>query len=106
MNETPLTIRPAEIELAQPFNELVDATLRQIAASSARIHGQTFNLWRAWCLEQQFDPFDLRPANVLAFLGAQFVAKSTRQRKLCASWRRCSTSSTLPRIGIKGAKLS
>ncbi len=84
MTKTPLAIRSTGMELAQPFDELIAATLRQVAASSARIYGQTYSLWRAWCLVQQIDPFDLRPANVLAFLGAQSVVKSTRQRQLSA----------------------
>ncbi len=88
MSANPLTIRPTATDLAQPldelFDQLIDATLRQVAASSARIYGQTFKLWRGWCLVQQLDPFDLRPANVLAFLGAHSVAKSTRQRQLSA----------------------
>ena len=88
MSELPITIRPTGTDLAQPldesFDQLTDATLRQVAASSARIYGQTFKLWRGWCLAQQLAPFDLRPAHVLAFLGAQSVAKSTRQRQLSA----------------------
>ena len=54
MSENPLTIRPTATDLAQPldepFDQLTDATLRQVAASSARIYGQTFKLWREWCL--------------------------------------------------------
>src|SRR5438105_3224240 len=72
------------IRYGNAFPELVDATTRQVAASSARIYGQTYTRWCEWCRDQQIDPFNLRPAHVLAFLVAQPVAKSTRQRQLSA----------------------
>jgi integrase len=84
----PLVIRPSTPDgptlQSEWFEQLADATLRQVAPSSARVYGQTYTRWVAWCLDEQLDPFDLRPAHVLTFLGAQPVAKSTRQRQLSA----------------------
>lgn len=69
---------------SQSFDELVAVTGQTVAASSARIYGQTFTLWRAWCADQGILLLDLRPANVLAFLSAQAATKATRQRQLSA----------------------
>jgi integrase/recombinase XerD len=66
------------------FNEVVNLTLQTVAASSARIYGQTFNLWATYAHDAGLHPLDLRPANVLAFLAGQDVTKATRQRQLSA----------------------
>ena len=81
-----LNLDKREIVLAdsQPFEELVALTSQTVAASSARIYGQTFALWRAWCGDQGIPLLDLRPAHVLAFLSAQNATKATRQRQLSA----------------------
>lgn len=49
-----LEITPTQIALPdlQPFEELIALTLQTVAASSARIYGQTFALWRVWCADQ------------------------------------------------------
>lgn len=79
--ETPFA---ADLEQAQPFDELTAFALQTVAASSARVYRQTFALWRAWCVDQGVDPLDLRPTQVLAFLTAQNVTRTTRQRQLSA----------------------
>ena len=72
------------LEMQQPFEELVALALQTVAASSARVYAQTFAIWRAWCADNGTQPLDLRPVNVLRFLGAQDATKSTRQRQLSA----------------------
>ena len=66
------------------FEELLDLTLATVAQSSARIYRQTFELWRDWCAENGTTALDLRPLQVLRFLGEQAVTKATRQRQLSA----------------------
>ena len=72
------------IQPTQPLDELVTLTLQTVAASSARIYRQTYALWCAWCAQNGAQPLDLRPAQVLAFIGAQNATKATRQRQLSA----------------------
>jgi integrase len=72
------------LQSAQPFDELVALAQQTVAASSARVYGQTFALWRDWCAENDVNLLDLRPAGVLAFLGGQNITKTTRQRQLSA----------------------
>ena len=72
------------LEAAKPFDELAQLAGQTVAASSARVYAQTFTLWRTWCAENEVNPLDLRPTNVLAFLGAQNATKATRQRQLSA----------------------
>jgi integrase len=77
-------LEPTAIEPVQPFDELVAFAQQTVAASSARIYGQTFTLWRAWCVENHIPLLDLRPVHVLTFLRAQNATKATRQRQLSA----------------------
>lgn len=90
MNEGALAVRPStSIEAVQPFDDasfeaLVELALQTVAASSARIYRQTFDLWRAWCVQNGTLPFDLRPALVLPFIAAQNATRATRQRQLSA----------------------
>lgn len=82
-----ITLIDYEISKVQPlkaFDELVMVTGQTVAPSSARIYGQTYALWRTWCAENGVNALDLRAGGVLAFLGAQNVTKSTRQRQLSA----------------------
>ena len=98
MNEGALATRPpTDLQPVEPqplddasFEALVDLALQTVAASSARIYGQTYALWHAWCLanpgshQNGAAPLDLRPARVIAFIGAQNATKATRQRQLSA----------------------
>src|SRR3954466_5726462 len=85
MNEMALATPSATgIESVQAFDELVALALQTVAASSARVYAQTFTTWRTWCAGDGTHPLDLRPVNVLRFLGAQDATKSTRQRQLSA----------------------
>ena len=72
------------IQQVQAFDVLVAFVLQTVAASTARIYGQTFALWRSWCLENSVQPLDVSPALVLDFLSVQNVAKVTRQRQMTA----------------------
>lgn len=76
-------LRHAESYLAG-FDALVSATLATVAVSSARIYGQTFALWQAWCARSQLDPLAIFAAPVLEFLRQQQVTAATRQRQLSA----------------------
>lgn len=67
-----------------PLDELIALALQTVATSSARIYQQTYRLWADYCHNTRRQPLDLRPANVLAFLGAQDSSKATRQRQLSA----------------------
>lgn len=77
----PTSIQPVE---AAPFDELIALTLQTVAASSARVYRQTFDLWARWCAQNGTQALDMRPAPVLAFIGAQNTTKATRQRQLSA----------------------
>jgi integrase len=84
-----MIVRPSDaIEPVQDwqvaFNELEALALQTVAASSARVYGQTFALWRLWCAQNGANPLDLRPVWVLGFIGAQNATKATRQRQLSA----------------------
>jgi hypothetical protein len=69
----------------QPFDEIVALTLQTVAASSARVYGQTFALWYAWSVANKVNPLDLRPGVVLSFIGAEnATTKTTGQRQLSA----------------------
>lgn len=67
-----------------PFDELTALVRNSVAPSSARVYAQTFDAWRAWCRAHDVDAFDLRPANVIAFLQSAGTSKATRQRQLSA----------------------
>jgi integrase len=74
----------AVLDPDQHFEALRALTLATVAASSARVYAQTYRLWEVYCQQQALEPLDLRPAAVLAFLAAQDVTKTTRQRQLAA----------------------
>ena len=87
MAETPLAVyerNALEPGAHEAFNELVDLALQTVASSSSRVYRQTYDLWRAWCVQEGATPLDLRPARVLGFIGAQNATKATRQRQLSA----------------------
>jgi hypothetical protein len=85
MNEAITAVLSTPTPTAENVLETVTAlTLQTVAASSARIYRQTFTLWASYAHEASLHPIDLRPAHVLAFLGAQDVTKATRQRQLSA----------------------
>lgn len=63
------------------FVELVGLTL---AATSARVYGQTYRAWSVYAADQGSDPADLDPRRVNAFLQAQPTTHSTRKRQLAA----------------------
>src|SRR5664279_1220198 len=80
-----LTIHePTAMEPVQPFDELQALALQTVAPSSARVYGQTYGRWRAWCAQDGTAPLDLRPVTVLSFLWGQNATKATRQRQLSA----------------------
>lgn len=82
-----LPIVESELTLAKPadpFTQLVEATLATVASSSARIYRQTFVLWRTWCRQHEVDPLNLIAANVREYLLTQYVSKNTRSRQLSA----------------------
>src|ERR1700690_4338946 len=80
-----LTIHePTAMEPVQPFDELEALALQTVAASSARVYGQTYARWRTWCVGDGIPPLDLRPVTVLRFLWGQNATKATRQRQLSA----------------------
>lgn len=66
------------------FDELCELLLDTVADSSARVYKQTLNKWRLWCEAQQFNPLDLTPRQVKAFLSSDDTTKATRQRQLSA----------------------
>ena len=78
----------AQISLSQTvdddFSTLAVQVERTVAGSSARVYRQTFAAWTVWCVENNVDPFDLRPAHVVAFLASANITKATRQRQLSA----------------------
>jgi hypothetical protein len=73
-----------EIIVTEPINHIIHEALRQVSPGAARVYAQTFKLWRSWCDENSINALLMYPANVLRFLAAQNVAKSTRQRQLSA----------------------
>lgn len=77
-------LSPGNLALTEPFDELARITLAGVAASSARVYGQTYRLWRDFCRESEHNPLDMRPAPVLSFLDARPSSKATRQRQLSA----------------------
>lgn len=58
--------------------------LMTVRASSARIYGQTYDLWVDWCTNLRIAPTDVLPENVQQFLIDQPVTKVTRKRYLSA----------------------
>lgn len=58
--------------------------LDTIAESSARIYKQTYKAWVDYATVQQFDPLDLHPNNVKAFLASKPTTHATRKRQLSA----------------------
>lgn len=65
------------------FQSVMDATLKTVSQSSARVYDQTFRLWQDWCTNQNHSPTDLNFNTVAQFL-EQPVSKSTKQRQLSA----------------------
>ena len=93
MAETPLAVyerNSLEPGAHEAFDELVDLALQTVASSSSRVYRQTYALWRTWCLanpgshQNGAQALDLRPARVMAFIGAQNATRATRQRQLSA----------------------
>ena len=80
VNQTTLSPTPQDSD----FSAAAELTLSTVAASSARVYGQTLHKWAAWCAAQQFDPADLTPRRVLDFLNSEDTTKATRQRQLSA----------------------
>jgi len=80
------SITPPQYVIGQgnPFDAVVEFALTTIAPSSARVYGQTYDLWREWAKNNGINLLDLRPLNVRQFLTEQSVTKSTRQRQLSA----------------------
>lgn len=58
--------------------------LMTVRPSSARIYGQTYDLWVDWCANSGLAPTDVFPDNVYQFLIDQPVTKVTRKRYLSA----------------------
>ena len=72
------------IQDADPIDALIASVMKTLASSSQRVYGQTYDLWKDWCHAQGEDPLSLSPANILTFLSAQHVTKTTRQRQFSA----------------------
>lgn len=72
------------LERGGAFDEMTAFVAQTVAATSARVYGQTYALWRDFAAEHDLDALDLRPANVLAFVAGQDVTTATRQRHLTA----------------------
>src|SRR5713226_4545735 len=73
-----------EIQVQDRYDQFVEATVSTVAASSARIYRQTFQLWKVWCISAGRDPLLLMAVHVREFLVAQSVSQSTRQGQLSA----------------------
>jgi integrase/recombinase XerD len=84
MSGNALTPSPSALIVAPAFAQVVDYTLRTIAASSARIYAQTYRAWSKWSAANAHDPLALRSAAILDFIDAQDGTRSTRQRQLSA----------------------
>src|SRR5712691_10353297 len=81
-------INPAEkavaVVIPDRYDQFVETTVSTVAASSARIYRQTFQLWKTWCLSAGRDPLLLVAVHVHEFLVTQQVSQSTRQCQLSA----------------------
>lgn len=72
------------IQPADGFTMLCQQVTETVAPSSGRIYQQTYSAWRAWCGANGLSPYDLTPAQVVAFLTSAPTTKRTRQRQLSA----------------------
>src|SRR5712692_3473124 len=76
--------RAVAVVIPDRYDQFVEATVSTVAASSARIYRQTFQLWKVWCISAGRDPLLLMAVHVREFLVAQSVSQSTRQGQLSA----------------------
>lgn len=85
MTSALIPIQTQALDHAMPdFWQWVELVSKTVAASSARVYGQTYRAWADYAAVQGFNPIELDPSLVSDFLASKPTTSATRKRQLSA----------------------